>query len=177
MYIEAINYEADEDGNMRPLPDVTCMVRAIESTPTEDIALLANQVAMNQSSIATSVLAEQTFDEVDLQSYLSEDVPCEELQVHDVVEKAEEIVNSKIEVSLTPCSKHGQEPLPEHHEVIDLDEEDYNDIEEIDGCGQKISGAASIAEGILGSAQNDHKVTDTISVRDTVVMSCLFKAE
>ena len=77
--MEAINYEADHDGNMRPLPDLACMVRAIESTPTEDVALLAKQAAMHQSSIATSVLAEQTFDEKDLQSYLSDDVLCEEL--------------------------------------------------------------------------------------------------
>ena len=59
---------------MRPM----CLIRAIESTPTEDVQFLAQAAAMNQS-IASSAVAEPTFDAKDLESYLSdEEESCEE---------------------------------------------------------------------------------------------------
>ena len=59
---------------MRPM----CLIRSIESTPTEDVHFLAQVAAMNQSN-ASSGNAEQTFDEKDLVSYLSDgEDSCEE---------------------------------------------------------------------------------------------------
>ena len=54
----------------------------------------------------------------------------------------EEIGTSKIEVSLTPCSKHDLAQGLEPHEVINVD-----DSEQIAEIGQKICDTASLVEG------------------------------
>ena len=62
VYIDAIDYIEDSLDNLRPM----CLIRPVESTPTEDAALLACNADVD------SFIAEQSFDEEILQNYLSD---------------------------------------------------------------------------------------------------------
>ena len=61
--MDAIDYDEDSNGNMRPM----CLLRPVESTPTEDNEFLACNASKH------SYEAEQSYDEEVLREYLSDE--------------------------------------------------------------------------------------------------------